>query len=176
LGVAAAAARSPPPPPSSRLHLYSSPNSFLEPARGTEVRLHDGVDQRHCGRGSGAGGRAQLLAPAVAGMVHPSMRDHTCAAAHRQHPFDEVSCSAPCRLVGSTASCVAQQVGLRARRARAAVRGADSVCARSYAEIHRSTSVPDLLERASVGPPKRAMVNRSEQGPPSRLEGWKALF
>ena len=119
---------------------FSSVYVSSEPARGTEVRLHDGVGQQHCGRGSGAGGRARPLVPAVAGMVHPSVRDHTCAAAHRQHPLDEVSCSAPCRLVGSTASCVAQPVSLCARWARAAVRAGNSPTAGSYAEILPSTT------------------------------------
>ena len=59
------------------------------------------------GEGRVQAGGARPLAPAVAGMVRPSLRGHTGAAAHLWDPLDEVSCSAPCRLVGSTASCAA---------------------------------------------------------------------
>ena len=152
----------------------SSLYTFSEPAGGTEVRLHDGVDQRHRGRGSGASGRARLLAQAVAGMGRPSMRGHSCAAVHLREPFDGVSCSAPCRLVGSTASCEAQPVSLCARWAHASVRAGRYPSARSYAEFPHSTSTADLLQRVRVGQTKRAMVNRAEYAPPSRAcFGWR---
>ena len=151
----------------------SSLYTFSEPAGGTEVRLHDGVDQRHRGRGSGASGRARPLAPAVAGTVRPSLRGHTGAAAHLREPFDGVSCSAPCRLVSSTASCEAQPVSLCARWAPASVRAGRYPSARSYAEFPHSTSTADLLERVRVGQTKRAMVNRAVYALPSKLQiGW----
>ena len=85
-------------------------------------------------------GGARLLAPAVAGMVRSSLRGHTRAAAHLRDPLDEVSCSAPCRLVGSTASCAAQPVSLRTRWAHASVRARRDPSARSYAEFPHSTT------------------------------------
>ena len=42
-----------------------------------------------------------------------------------------------------------------------------------YAEFPHSTSAADLLERVRLGQSKRAMVNRAEYAPPSKLD-WKA--
>ena len=49
--------------------LYAS----SEPARRTDVRLHDGVDQRHRGRGSGAGGRSAAACAGCCGDGTPEL-------------------------------------------------------------------------------------------------------
>ena len=151
----------------------SSLYTFSEPAGGTEVRLHDGVDQRHRGRGSGASGRARLLAQAVAGMGRPSMRGHSCAAVHLREPFDGVSCSAPCRLVGSTASCEAQPVSLCTRLARTAVRAGRDPPAGFYAEFpHSTTSWAAHLATARPDPRSLRSTGRNKNSLPAAR--WKA--
>ena len=151
----------------------SSLYTFSEPAGGTEVRLHDGVDQRHRGRGSGASGRARLLAQAVAGMGRPSMRGHSCAAVHLREPFDGVSCSAPCRLVGSTASCEAQPVSLCTRWAHASMRAGRDPPAGFYAEFpHSTTSWAAHLATARPDPRRLYPTGRNKNSLPAAR--WKA--
>ena len=151
----------------------SSLYTFSEPAGGTEVRLHDGVDQQHRGRGSGASGRARLLAQAVAGMGRPSMRGHSCAAVHLREPFDGVSCSAPCRLVGSTASCEAQPVSLCTRWAHASMRAGRDPPAGFYAEFpHSTTSWAAHLATARPDPRCLRSTGRNKNSLPAAR--WKA--
>ena len=137
------------------------------------MRLHDGVDQRHRGRGSGASGRARLLAQAVAGMGRPSMRGHSCAAVHLREPFDGVSCSAPCRLVGSTASCEAQPVSLCTRWAHASMRAGRDPPAGFYAEFpHSTTSWAAHLATARPDPRCLRSTGRNKNSLPAAR--WKA--
>ena len=67
------------------------------------------------------------------------------------------------------------QVSLCARWAHTAERAGQDPSARSYAKFPPSTSTADLLQRVRVGQTKRAMVNRAEYAPPSKL-AWMALF
>ena len=62
------------------------------------------------------------LAPAVTKMVRLSPRGYAWRSAILWDLLDEVRFSAPCGLVGSTASCTAPTMNLRARLVRAAVR------------------------------------------------------
>ena len=110
-----------------------------------------------------AGGRARPLAPAVAGMAHPTVRGHTCAVTHLLDPSDEVSCSASCHtcrsdgVVRGPAGQPVREVGARyCERCRQSFRG---IRRRNPAFHHFPKRAPGDAAAAS----QEATPNRAEQ-------------